>query len=337
MKSSARGAPSLLGKTAALCSVGASALLLVVSTEANAATTYPTQPIKLVVPYAPGGANDSFARIVGEKLTVALEQPVVIENRPGAGGLVGTTAVSKAAPDGYTLLIINTLPHTASGSLYKKPAFDPVKDFTAIGLIATTPYVLVVKEGNKDTSLKGLLQHVKAAPKKVNYASGGVGGATHLTAELLVHAQDLDVVHVPYRGGGPALTDLIGGQVDFTFENIIAVIPFTNGGKLKALAVSSAQPSKALPGVPTVASVIGSEFDVQGRFAIVGPAGVPAPIVDKLNKEIGKVVNSKEIVEFFTKQGVEPKTATPQELTDILKKESVVWSGLIKKTGISLD
>lgn len=315
----------------------AMAFTFVGATTASAQETYPSHAIKLVVPYSPGGANDSLARIIGEKLGEKLKQPVVIQNRPGAGGVIGTSAVAKSPPDGYTILIINTLPHTASGALYKQPPYDAVNDFSAVGLMGTTPYVLVVNQASKYQSLGDLIADAKQAPGTISYASAGQGSATHLTTELLRSAAHFDVLHVPYKGGGPAIVDLLGGQVGFTFENVISVLSFIKEGKLRPLAVSSAQESRILPSIPTVASVIKSDYDVKGQFAIVAPRGTPAPIVDTLNKAITEIVTSPDVIETFAKQGIEAKSSTPEELAGILKKEAVTWSKVIKDSGVSLN
>lgn len=304
---------------------------------ALAEDAYPSRAIKLVVPYPPGGANDALGRAVAQKMSVSLKESVVIDNRGGAGGVIGTQAVAKSPNDGYTLLIINTLPHTASGSLYKKPAYDPIGDFAPISMVATTPYVLVVSSKSKFTTLESFVNFARANPGKLNYASGGQGGATHLIMELLNTAAKIDMTHIPYKGGGPAITDLLGGMVDATFENIVAVLPQIKNGKLRALAVSSGKPSSLLPQVPTVASRLNTSFDVSGRFAIVAPRGTPAPIVDTLQKAVAAAVKSPDIVESFRAQGIEAKSSTPEALASILQSEQKLWAKVIKDGGISLD
>jgi tripartite-type tricarboxylate transporter receptor subunit TctC len=333
----ARKIEYLSAHTIALFSCAVAALSFVVATSARAEDAYPNRAVKIVVPYTPGGANDSLARIVGQKLGETLKQPVIVENRPGAGGVLGTASVAKAPADGYTLLIINTLPHVASGALYKAPQYDPINDFDAVALLAVTPYVVVVNQASKYKSLNDLIEDAKRSPGKIAYASGGQGGATHLTTELLRTQAQIDLLHVPYKGGGPAITDVLGGQVAFTVENIIAVQSFLSSGKLRPLAVTSLQPSKTLPGVPTVASIIKSDFDVQGRFAIVAPRGTPAPIIDKLNKEITQIIESPEVSKILVSQGVQPQTSSPQELVSSMKNESALWTKVIKDKGISLD
>ncbi len=298
---------------------------------------YPSKPIKLVVPYPPGGANDALGRVLAQKLAVSLKTPVVIENRAGAGGVVGTAFVAKAPADGYTLLIINTLPHTASGSLYKKAPYDPIGDFAPISLIATTPYVLAVSAQSKFSTLQALLEQAKHQPGTINYASGGQGGATHLLMELFKSTAKVEMTHVAYKGGGPAITDLLGGQVEATFENIVAVLPLVKSGKLRALAVSSSKPSSMLPGVPTVAASLKTDFDVLGRFALVAPAGIPQPVLMKLNTAVAAAVQSQEMADTFAKQGIEPEFSTPNELTAAMKSEMALWAKVVNEKGIRLD
>lgn len=303
----------------------------------SADDAFPNRPIKLVVPYPPGGANDVLGRAVAQKMADFLKNPVVVENKAGAGGVIGTAAAAKSPADGYTILIINTLPHTASGSLYKTPAYDPVADFTAISQIATTPYVLAVSAQSKYSSVGSLMDAAKSQPGKMNYASGGQGGATHLVMELFKSEAKLDLTHVPYKGGGPAITDLIGGQVQTTFENIVAVLPLVAGGKLRPLAVTSAKPSPLLPNVPTVASLLKNGFDVQGRFAIVGPAGLAPDVIRKLNAAVVAAVKSPEFSESLGKQGIIAESSTPEQLANMLKAEKTMWGKVIAEKGISLD
>ncbi|OOG51221.1 hypothetical protein B0E49_16360 [Polaromonas sp. C04] len=305
--------------------------------EAAAQEAYPSHLIKLVVPYPPGGANDSLARALAQKIAVSLKQPVLVENRAGAGGMVGTSSVAKANPDGYTLLIINTLPHAASGSLYQKPPFDPIADFAPVSLLASTPYVFAVNADSKYTTLQDFIEYAKRHPGTLNYASGGQGGATHLTMELFKSAAHIDITHIPYKGGAPALTDLMAGQVDATFENIVALLPLFKSGKLRPLAISSTKPSKRLPSTPTVSSILKTNFDVLGRFAIVAPAGTPPAIVKRLNTEIVAAVKSPDLINTFSKQGVDPESSTPEELAAILKSEVALWAKVINDKGIRLD
>jgi tripartite-type tricarboxylate transporter receptor subunit TctC len=304
---------------------------------AFAQDAYPSKPIKLVVPYPPGGANDALGRALAQKLAISLKTSVIIENRPGVGGVLGTAFVAKAPADGYTLLIINTLPHTASGSLYKKAPYDPIGDFAPISLIATTPYVLAVNSQSKFSSLSDLLEQAKHRPGAINYASGGQGGATHLLMELFKSAAKVDLTHIAYKGGGPAITDLLGGQVDVTFENIVAVLPLVTSGKLRPLAISSSKPSKLLSGVPTVAAILKTDFDVLGRFALVAPAGVPQPVLMKLNAAVVAAVQSPDMAHVFAKQGIEPESSTPSQLAAAMKSEMALWAKLIDEKGIRLD
>lgn len=304
---------------------------------AAADEAFPNKPIKFVVPYPPGGANDVLGRAIAQKMALSLKSPVVVENRGGAGGVIGTTAVAKAPADGYTILIINTLPHTASGSLYAKPPYDPVADFTPISQIATTPYVMVVGSQSKYSTAASLVDAAKHKPGAINFASGGQGGATHLVMELFKSEAKVDMTHVAYKGGGPALTDLMGGQVEVTFENIVAVLPLVASGKLRPLAVSSKKPSPLLPNVPTVSSLVKTGFDVQGRFAIVGPAGLAPSVVQKLNAAVVAAVASPDVAEAFGKQGIAAESSSPAQLKAILKAEMALWAKVINEKGIRLD
>jgi tripartite-type tricarboxylate transporter receptor subunit TctC len=296
------------------------------------AQAFPSKPVKLVVPYPPGGGTDVLARIVAPKLGEALGQPVIIENKPGAGGTIGAAQAANAAPDGYTLLIVNTLPHTSSAGLYKNLPYDPVASFQAVGGIATVPYVVVV---NPNLPAKSFGEFVNVARQKnLNYASAGVGSATHLAAELIRIEGKVPMTHVPYKGGGPAITDTLGGQVDLTVENITSIIGHVKAGKLRALAVTTAQPASMLPEVPTVAASGIPGFDVGGQFGLVVPKGTPPDIITKLGDALAKTVQSPEVAKELRSQGGEPLVMTPAQYDALTKAESAKWLGVIKQAGI---
>jgi tripartite-type tricarboxylate transporter receptor subunit TctC len=301
------------------------------------AQAFPNKPLKLIVPYPPGGGNDVLARIIAPGLSEALGQQVIVENKPGAGGTIGSNFAARAPADGYTMLIINTLPHTAAAGLYAKLPYDPVKDFTAVGAIATVPYVLVVNPGVPANTVSDLLALARSKPGTLNYASAGVGSATHLTAEFFKTVTMANINHVPYKGGGPAVADLMGGQVELTFENILAVTSHIKGGKLRALAVTSSKRSEIYPELPTVAEGGYPAFDVGGRFGLVVPVGTPREHIMRLNAAVTKVVTAPEIVQQLRGQGSEPGPAAPAEFDAVIKAESAKWLGVMRQAGIKAE
>ena len=297
-----------------------------------AAQSFPSKPVKLVVPYPPGGGTDVLARIVAPKMGEMLGQTVVIENKPGAGGTIGGAQAANAAPDGYTMLIVNTLPHTSSAGLYKTLPYDPVKDFMAVGGIATVPYVIVV---NPNLPAKTFQEFVGVSKQKqLNYASAGVGSATHLAAELIRIEGKVPMTHVPYKGGGPAITDTLGGQVDLTVENITSIIGHVKAGKLRGIAVTTAQRNSMLPELPTLAESGVAGFDVGGQFGLVVPKGTPPDVVAKLGEALTKAVQSPEVAKELRNQGGEPLVMTPAQYDALLRAESAKWLGVIKQAGI---
>jgi len=293
---------------------------------------FPNKTIRIVVPYPPGGGTDVLARIIAPKLGEVLGQTVIIENKPGAGGTIGSAQVAKMPPDGYTLLILNTLPHTSSAGLYAKLPYDPVKDFAGIGAIATVPYVITL---NPNVPAKNWTEFAALARQgKLNYASAGTGSATHLAAEFLKAQTKLPMTHVPYKGGGPAIADLLGGQVDLTIENIAAVIGHIKAGKLRGIAVTTASRSSILPDLPTVAESGYPGFDVGGQFGLVVPAGTPPDIVAALGAALAKAVKSDDLAAKIREQGGDPRTMTPAEWDALMRTESAKWLGVISASGL---
>jgi tripartite-type tricarboxylate transporter receptor subunit TctC len=299
-----------------------------------AAETFPTQPVTLIVPYSPGGGTDVLARIIAKGLEGNLGQSVIVDNRPGAGGTIGAAIAAQAPADGYTVLILNAIPHTSSAGLYSKLSYDPVKSFTAIGSIAETPYVLVAGPSIKAKTFKEFIEYARANPGKVNYASSGIGGVSHLTTELFKSMSKLQMRHVPYKGDGPSITDLLGGYVDINFGNMLAMMPHIKTHKMKAFAVTSAERSTILPDVPTVAESGYPDFVVVGRFGLAAPAGTPPDIISRLSDALAKTVKSTAIVDQLNKQGVDPKPSTAKEFNDIMNTESAKWLGVIRDVGI---
>jgi tripartite-type tricarboxylate transporter receptor subunit TctC len=298
------------------------------------AQAYPAKPLRLVVPFPPGGSTDIVARIVAQKLGDRLGQQVIVENRGGAGGTIGAEAVAKAPPDGYTLVVGTTSTHVVAPSVYGKIGYDPVKDFAPISLVAVTPYLLVANPGVDVKSLPDFIAYVKARPGKLNYASAGTGSTTHLAMEMLKSAAGLYIVHIPYNGNGPAGTAVIAGQVEFLFGSLPAVLPHAKSGRVRPLAVGTPKRSPSLPEVPTVAESGFAGFDASLWLAVMAPAGTPAPVVDRLHKEIVAVVASPDTASALNKAGAEPITSTPAELTAMVRDGVAKYAKVVKQTGV---
>ena len=301
------------------------------------AQAWPAKPIKWVVPFAPGGTTDILARTIGDKLAIALGQPVIIENKPGAGGGLGADFVAKAAPDGYTILGGTISTNAINASLYKDLPYDPVKDFIPITLIARVPNMLVVNNDVPVKTVAELIALMKKSPGKYTFASSGNGTSQHLSGELFKGMAGVDMQHIPYKGSPPALQDVMGGNVTMTFDNITTAWTLAKGGKLRALAVTTAKRSPAAPDVPTIAEagVIGYEIGSwQGVFA---PVGTPPAIVKRLNTEIVKIINSPEVQEKLLALGAEPVGNSTEEFTVFVKTEVVKWGDVVKKSGARVD
>jgi tripartite-type tricarboxylate transporter receptor subunit TctC len=300
----------------------------------DAMAQYPARPIRLMVPFPPGGSTDIVARIVAQKLGAQLGQSLVIENRGGAGGTLGTAVVAKAAPDGYFLVVGTTSTHVVAPSVYQRLDYDPVKDFAPISLIATTPYLLVVNPAVKANSVKDLVELMKASPGRLNYASAGVGSTTHLAMEMLKSASGTFVLHIPYNGNGPAGRAVMAGEVEILFGSLPAVLPHAKAGRVRALAVGTPKRSPSLPDVPTVAESGYAGFDASLWLAFMAPAGTPAPIVERLQKEIAIAVNAKDTAELLDKNGAEPLTSTPAELAAMIKDGIGKYAKVVKAAGV---
>lgn len=299
------------------------------------AQAWPSKPIRYIVPFPPGAFNDSLARIMAAELPKALGQPVLVENRPGGNTIIGTEAAAKSAPDGYTLFGA-ALPFAVIQSLYKT-SFDVTKDFAPIVLAGTTPNLLVANPGAPVNSVKELIAFARANPGRLNYASTGNGTSNHLSFELFKSMTKTFIVHIPYKGSAPAVTDLIAGQVQVMFDNTPNVLPHVRAGKLKALAVSSKARSKLAPEVPTVDEAGVPGYDVTVWFGILAPAGTPKPIIDRLNAEMVKVIRTPEITDRFQKAGVDPVASTPEAFSGYLKSEVGRWAKVIQDAGIKAD
>jgi tripartite-type tricarboxylate transporter receptor subunit TctC len=301
------------------------------------AAQFPDHPVRLVVPYPPGGGNDVIARIVAPTLARALGEQIVIDNRPGAGGTIGTNVVARAVPDGYTILIINTLPHTSAAGLYPKLPFDPVKDFSSIGMIGSVPYMLAVNKSVPAKTVAEFIAQAKARPGALNYESAGVGSATHLAGEFFKSATKVNLTHVPYKGGGPGMSDLLAGRVQATFENVAVLVPFVTQGTLRGLVITSKKRSSLFPHLPTMDESGYPGFEVAGKFGLVAPAGTPPAVIDKLDAALNKALADPQLIKLLTAQGVEPVPSTPAQYDALIKTESVKWLKVISDANIKAE
>jgi tripartite-type tricarboxylate transporter receptor subunit TctC len=298
------------------------------------AQAYPAKPIRLIVPFPPGGSTDIVARIVALKLGDRLGQQVVVENRGGAGGTIGTEAVAKAPPDGYTLGVASTSTHAVAPSVYGKLGYDPVKDFAPISLVAVSPYLLVVHPDVPAKSLSEFVAYARTRPGKLNYASAGTGSTTHLAMEMLKSAAGLYIVHIPYNGNGPAGTAVIGGQVEALFGSLPAVLPHAKSGRVRPLAVGTPKRSPSLPEVPTVAESGFAGFDASLWLAIMAPAGTPPAVIDRLHKEVLAAIAAPDASDALNKAGAEPITSTPAELAGMVKDGVEKYAKVVKQAGV---
>ena len=310
------------------------ALLLLAAASPLAAQSYPSQPIKLIAPFPPGGSVDITARLVAEPLADALNGKIYIENRSGASGNIGMEAAARAKPDGYTI-VLNTIPLVTNQSLFEHLTWDPIKDFAPIGMIATSPHVLVVPLKTPATTVQELLRLARANPGKLSYASAGVGTTFHFCGEMFKDATGTFILHVPYRGGGPALQDTLGGQVDMSFPTLAAALPFVKAGSLRALAVTDSKRSALLPDVPTLQEAGLKDFQFTQWLALLAPAGTPAEVVARLNGALRNALDSKELREKFQAQAMEPFITSAQEAGKFIAAEVQRYSRIIKARGIT--
>lgn len=316
--------------------VALATLLLPVAALAQAVAWPNAQPIKVIVPFPAGGASDQIGRIVAKALGDELKVPVVVENRSGANGSVGATVVAKAAPDGYTLLVGSIGVYAINAGLYKRLPYDPLKDFAPISVLVSTPNVLVVPATSKFNTAQELTAFMKKNPGRLSYATSGAGSSDHLTAELYKKAVGGFAVHIPYRGGAPAMQDIIAGQADFMFSNLGPAMPFIKAGRMKALMLTAAKPAVLLPDVP-IASRVGVPVEVTSWQALAAPAGTPPAIVQRLNQIAVKAMNSPEVKERMASQAFEVVANSPAEFSDFLQKEVARWKVAVKESGAGLD
>jgi tripartite-type tricarboxylate transporter receptor subunit TctC len=287
-----------------------------------------------VVPFPPGGASDIFARLIGQKMAESMGQPVVIENRPGAGGMVGSTAVAHSRPDGYTMLYGSTGPNAINASLYEAMPYDPVKDFTGVTEVNVLPLVLMVNPDLPVKTLQDLIQLARSKPGSINFGSVGRGSAHHLAAEMLKSMANIDIKHIPYQGSSPALVDLIAGRIQMHFDTYLAAKSQIDAGAVRAIAVSSAQRFSKLPNVPTVAEAGLPGFEINVWQNVVVPAGTPAPIVNRLNLEIHKALAAPEVMAQLDAIGAVVVVNSPEQETERIKSEVERWAALVKKFDI---
>ena len=314
----------------------ASVLLAILPAAAMAQGAYPTKPVRLIVAFPPGGSTDIIARLVGQKLSERVGQQVVVDNRGGAGGTIGTDIAAKSTADGYTLTMGTTSTHVIAPAIFPNVKYDPIKDFEPITLVASTPYLLVLHPGVKAKSLKEFVALVKSQPGKLNYASAGSGTTTQIAMEMLKLAAGIDIVHVPYNGNGPAGTAIMGGQVQALFGSMPAVLPHAKAGRLNAIVVGTAKRSSALPNVPTVAESGYPGFEVSLWLGFFAPKGTPAPVLKKLYGELVTIAKSPEMKEPFERNGADPMTTTPAELTKLMSGELDKYKKVIKAANITL-
>jgi tripartite-type tricarboxylate transporter receptor subunit TctC len=301
-----------------------------------AAQPYPNQPIRMIAPFPPGGSVDIMARLIADPLAQQLNGKIVIDNRTGASGNIGMEAAARAKPDGYTL-VLNTIPLATNQALFDKLSWDPVKDFAPIGMVATAPHVLVVPAKVKANSVEELVKMARANPGKLNYASAGVGTTFHLCAEMFKDSTNTFILHVPYRGGGPALLDTLAGQVDMSFPTLSAVLPHVKSGTLRALAVTDTTRSSLLPDVPTMQQAGVKDFQFTQWLVLLAPAGTPREVIGRLNSALNGALNSRELREKFAQQGFDPFTTSPEEAGKFIAAEVQRFGKLIKTRKITAE
>lgn len=297
---------------------------------------WPSQPIKIIVPFPAGGASDQIGRLIGQKISDELKVPVVIENRSGANGSVGATAFAKSPPDGHTLMVASIGVFAINAGLFSKLPYDPLKDFAPISVLVSTPNVLVVPANSRFNTAQELAQYMKRNPGKLSYATSGAGSSDHLTGELFKKTVGGFAVHIPYRGGAPAMQDIIAGQVDFMFSNLGPAMPFIKAGKMKALMLTAAQPSPRLPDVP-VGAKVGIPLEVTSWQALAAPAGTPPAIIQRLHQIAVKGMNSPEVKERMANLAFDVVANSPAEFGNFLQREVARWKVAVKESGAGLD
>ncbi len=301
-----------------------------------AAQAFPSKPIRFIVPFAAGGTSDTVTRLISKELTEIWKVPVVVDNRPGAGGNVGSEIVAHSAPDGYTILMGTVATHGINNSLYAKMPYDPVKDFEPVSLVASTPSVLMVHPSVPVKSVADLVSYAKANPGKLNYGSSGNGSSHHLAGQMFASMAGVNMVHVPYKGTAAAITDLLAGQIQLTFDTLPSAMPHVKAGKLKPLAVTSAQRYPALPNLPTVADTLPG-YEIGSWYGVLAPAGTPRDVVKKLSDDVAAVVRRPEMQEKLLAQGAKPVGSTSEQFAAHIQSELKKWSTVVKESGARVD
>lgn len=304
---------------------------------AAVAAPFPDRPVRLVVPYPPGGGADIFARTLSEPLAAQLGQPVIVENRPGANGIIGTDAVARAAPDGYVILLGNSGPNAINQAIYPDLPYDAVDSFEEVSLIGYTTHVLVVNPGVEARSVSELIELARRSPGRLNFASTGQGGTPHLAGELFKLMTGTDMVHVPYKGASPSNADVIAGQVQLTFNTLPPLMTSIKAGKVRALAVTGKQRSQLLPEVPTIDEAGVAGYDVQTWYGIHAPAGTPAAVVDRLNQALVAVLSNAKVREALVGQGYEVATSTPEAFSRMVRDDVAKWRKVVKEAKVKVD
>ncbi len=303
----------------------------------NPAADYPNRPVRVIVPFPPGGATDIVGRDIADQLSRALKQPFVVENLSGASGNIGMTTAARSAPDGYTLVVGAPQTLTINPLLFKSNPFNPQKELTPIAVVATIPNVLIVNPKLPVSSVDELVQYIKDRPGKVNYGSSSIGGTPHLSSELFKSLTRTDILHIPYRGSSPALTDLMGGQIDMMFDNLPAALPHIQSGRVKALAVTSAQRSPAAPDLPTMQEAGVPDFESQGWFSLLAPAGTPQPVLEKINLEVNKILATDAFRQRLSNVGAEPKGGSIDDFRQLLDTETQRWAKVVEFADIKVE
>jgi tripartite-type tricarboxylate transporter receptor subunit TctC len=308
---------------------------LMLATPASA--QFPTKPIHIIVPFPAGGSADIMARVVGQKMTETWGQPVVVDNRPGAGGNIAAELAAKSASDGYTLFLCTVGTHAIHQTLYDKLPFDPLRDFSAVAYIAGVPNVVVVHPSVPAKNVKELIAFVKARPGQVNFGSPGAGSSVHMSGEMLKVMAGLDMAHIPYKGNPQAVTDLMAGQIQLMITNMPAVVPYIQSGRLRALAVTTKTRSLALPDLPTMEEAGLPGYESSAWFGLVSPAAVSRDIVDRLNAEVARIVGLADVKRSLAGQGADPRVMTPDEFGAFMKAETTKWAKIVKASGARAD
>jgi tripartite-type tricarboxylate transporter receptor subunit TctC len=308
-------------------------IVALLASPAFAADEFPAKPIRLIVPFPPGGPNDLIARVVGQRMSDIFKQPVIIDNRGGQAGVLGTDAVAKAAPDGYTIGIVSASAIVISPSM-EKIAYDPQKDLQPITLVATVPEMLVVAKDVPATNMNELVALAKAQPGKLNFASAGVGGLPHLAGELFKLTARIDIVHVPYRGAAPAINDLLSQQVQMTFLDLPVILPQIKAGNLKPIALGARERAKQAPDVPTTAEVGMPDLLIENWYGMVGPVGLPRDILDKINRVAVEAMSDPNVRDKLADQGLTLVPQTPEEFRAFIAKDAIRWANVVKKAGL---